>query len=69
MEEAFKYTMMVTSLLDTLISMVIRALATTSAYGVMVSSDWVRNTFKMEDKGEEALSTLQMERRRNMTFD
>jgi hypothetical protein len=40
--EAFAYGMMVTSLLDTL-RMVRMALATTSAYTVVVNSKWGRN--------------------------
>jgi hypothetical protein len=66
--EGFSYGILVTSILATL-RMVDRALATTSAYTVVVRSGWGRDTIKMEGNGKEAQSTRQMERRRSMTSD
>ncbi len=57
--------MMVTSILNTG-RMVIGALATTSTYTVMVSSEWGRYALKMERNGLEAHGTRQMAVRRNM---
>ncbi len=68
MAEAFKFGIMVPSILDTLM-MVVRALATTSGYAVMVCSKWGRDTSKMERDGEEAHITRKMALRRSMTGD
>ncbi len=46
-EEAFSSRVMVSSILDTF-RMVVLALATTSAYTMMVTSMWGRYTLKME---------------------
>ncbi len=64
--EAFAYGMMVASLLDTF-RMVVGALATISAYKVMVGSGWGRFTSKMEGEEKEAHSTRLMALRSNMT--
>ncbi len=49
--------------------MVMRALATTSTYTVMVSSMWGSATGKMERNGKEALGITLMAVRRSMTED
>ncbi len=43
------------------------ALATTSPYTVMVTSEWEKSTLKMGRSGGEAQSTRKMELRSNMT--
>ncbi len=66
--DAFKYGIMVTSVLDTL-RMVVGALATASSYTVMVTSMWGRSTWRMEGEGEEAQGISQMALSRSMTSD
>ncbi len=66
--EAFKYAIVVPSLLDTG-RMAGRALAATSTYGVMVCSEWGSTTGKMEEQEIEAHYTRWMELSSSMTID
>ncbi len=66
--EAFAYGVMVTSLLGTL-RITNGALATSSSYSVVASSEWGSTTWNMEGDGVDTQSTKQMALSRSMASD